>query len=375
MANPEGVMIQEGKTNPVEAKPTLADLADAGLNDSEIKMAEEQKLVQSSEPDDKTKPQDDQVQEPKEEPKEPDISKRADVQEAFSDPEKEAELIENFNKNEKGLYWKMKKENARRQAAESERDHVLLKLKVAEEKTARLEAEAQASKTQPKKAADSEEPKVDVFGNPLPAEPDADKPVTKKDLEAMQKADAVKRDKEIADQSEKQARAEKLTSILNAQEADAKARYEDFEPAVQLAVELMKNAQNLDTVFPDARTQSRARKLLTDFFYATANADKFKDGDYNAADVAYELGKLHPKFGTPNGSGKSSDKNGDMDPEKAKKAIQNAGKRGSSAALGGGGGKKFVPYEEMNADQLAALSPSEFSKVPRDIRQRILAEV
>jgi hypothetical protein len=294
-----------------------------------------------------------------------------EVQDAFDDPEKESHLLSSYNKNEKGLYFKQKKERAKRQAAESERDHVLIKLTAAEERAKRLEAENIAFKSSQK----SSEPKVDVYGNPVTdgSEGDAeDKPVTRKDLEEIAKKESERKEAEDQAIRDKTARAERLTAILNSQESEARSRYEDFVPAMEHAVKILGKVQDLGEILPDKRQAARAKKLCIDFFHATANADKFGEDDYNAADIAYELGKMHPDFKTGNGS-KSVDKNVELNPESAKKAIENAGKRGSSAAVSGNGGKRFIPYDEMDAEQLANLSSEEFSRVPKSVRDAILS--
>jgi hypothetical protein len=365
---PKGVVIEEIPVAAEKTVPTLAELKDAGLSQPEIKMAERLKII---EPDKKDEPP------AKAEEKKADevVAPAPEVQDAFNDPEKEATLLETFNKNEKGLYHKMKKENFKRQAAEADRDQVALKLKVAEERAARLEAEAKTRAEAP--PAKEEAEKLDIFGNPIKEEKKADEkdaPVTKKDLEDRDKAEAEKQKKAAEAEADRRGRAEKLVIVLNAQEADAKARYSDFDHGMELAVDIMKNANGLDKIFTDKRQASRAMKLLIDFNHASANADKFKDGDYNAADIAYELGQMHPKFSQANGGGKTTDRNGDLDPEAAKKIVQNSGRRGSSASISNGGGKKFVPYEEMTAEQLAALPTDEFRRVPREIRRRIMAD-
>lgn len=378
----EGVMIAEPKAEPQETvKPTMADLAQTDLSPAEVDLAQKNNLVSDPKKVEDPKKEEPAKVEPKKEEPAPEPEKKPSqlALEAMDDPEKEAELIKDLNKTETAFYLNQKKERLKRQAAQLDRDYVATKLKGAEERAARLEEENRALKAAPKPAV-VKEPKLDVFGNPVKEEEtpdDENKPVTKKDLQEIEKEKTEKEKKAADAEIDRRARGEMLTRVLNEQEVDAKARYADFAPVMELAVKILKVAPNpseISEIFPNKREAARARKLCLDFFHATANADKFEEGDYNAADVAYELGKMHPEFGKSNGAAKSSEKNGAIEPEQAKKIAANASKRPSSAALPAGGGKRFVPYEEMNAEQLGALSQSEYAKVPADVRRRILQE-
>lgn len=363
----------------VVEKPTLAEVAEAGLAPAEIAMAQKLEIIQ---PDKKDDPKPEKKEDPKPEAKKPEQEALLEeMREAFDDPDKEKALIPTLNKREQGLFWRMKKDNHTRRAAEAEKDQVLMKLKVQEEKAKKLEEELEAAKAKAKEKPKGEkpEPKLDVFGNPVvedvPDEDDDNKPLTRKDLKDLQKANEEQRKKENQDEEEKKAEAARLLNVLNAQEAEAKTRYDDFDQTVDFTNKLIAAAagKNLDELIPDKRDQSKAIKLMKDFFIATRNADKFADGDYNAADIAHELGQMHPDYGNkPSGDGKNSNKNGGLNPDKANKVIENASRRGPSAALPSGGGKRFVPYEEMTIDQLAELPQEDFAKVPRAVRDKLL---
>lgn len=377
----KGVEVLEAPITTVEIRPTLADIAGEGLAPAEVELATKHKLVETEKNEEaKAKPDlkviKPDVKEAKAE-EQPETAEEmaADpkAQAAIIDPAKEADLLKGFDHKGKGLYWKMKSETLRRQAVETEKEHVQIKLKAAEDRAKRLEEENKVLKTTPAKPAVKAEPKLDAFGNAIeePVVDEKDKPLTKKDLEDIEakKTEAAKKEQET--QEERNARATVLVTALNAQEADAQAQYEDFDTAMTLADTIVRNAKNIASIFPDQKKQTKALMLSQAFFHATRNADKFKEGDYNAADIAYELGTMHPDY-KPNGDGKLSKSDGGIDPEKAKKVIENSGKRGSSAALPAGGGKRFVPYEEMNAETLSALSPADYAKVPKEVRQKIL---
>lgn len=374
--NKDGVMIAEAKAEPQDTAPiTLAELADTDLSPKEVELAQKHHMVEDASAGTAAAATAKDTTKVVETAPKKDDAAPLKVLEAMDDPEKEADLIKDFNKNEKGLYFKQKKERAQRQTAEVERDHLAIKLKAEQDRAARLEEENKTLKV-PKKS----EPKLDIYGNPVEEEKkddDENKPVTIKDLKEIEKEKTEKAKKEEDDNAARMERAQKLTGVLNAQEAEGEVVYgEPFKPAIVLATKILAaaNSKSLDSIFGgDKKAASRALKLCIDFQYATANADRIPEGEYNAADVAFELGKMHPEFGKPNGSGtETPKKDGAIEPEKAKRAIDNASKRGSSAALPSGGGNRFVPYEEMDAAQLAALPQTEFAKVPREIRQRIL---
>ena len=372
MPKPDGVMVAEDPKLEVVTpdKPTLADVAET-LMPAEIEMGVEQGEV--IDPDKKPEEKKPAAK------KEQDLSVRLEVSEAFDDPEKEAALLEGYNKNEKGLYHKMKAATRKRQAAESERDHTRLKLKAEAEKSARLEKELELARTKPGEKAPpaKAEPKLDIFGNPIEAEivvDDKEKPLTRKDIEEIEAEKAKKKEKEDADEKEKTERAQRIVGILNDQQAEAQVRYEGFDKELELAVEIMQAGDKLEDMFPNKRDQGKARKLIVDFVYASRNADKLSNEDYNATDIAHEMAQMHPKYGKTDGGSATPQVNGAIDTKKAEKILENAGKRGSSASLASGGAKKFVPYEEMTVEQLAALSDSEFRKVPKQVQEKFLRE-
>lgn len=114
--------------------------------------------------------------------------------------------------------------------------------------------------------------------------------------------------------------------------------------------------------------------MARDLIKATAKPEDVPDGEPNAADLAYEIGKLHPDYKAhPNGD-KSGNRDGDTKNSKLQKKLNNAGKR-SSAALSGGA-SKAVTVEEMTADDLLALPDADYKEFRRKYPQqyeRILA--
>ena len=61
-----------------------------------------------------------------------------------------------------------------------------------------------------------------------------------------------------------------------------------------------------------------------------------------------------------------------MDDEKTNKVIEHATRRMSSAAVGGGSGKRIVSADELTLKQIADLSEEEFAKLPKKVRDDVL---
>lgn len=244
------------------------------------------------------------------------------------DPEEEQELVKNYNDNEKSLYWKAKKERLKRQNAQSENEHTKIKLAAAQREIDLLK---RGSK---KDEADGEDENTE-------GEDDDARVMTVGEFKKM-----------LADQKKEQGKqnAEVQATIvrLEKQEAEFKADHPDFDEVMDLAKELM-----------DKRPSYRKMLLA-------AGADPNED----AAEVAYSIGQLNPRY-KKGGSAKES--NADTK-TKVDKAIKNADKRTSSAAVTGGGTKRIVSEDDLTVEEAAALSATQYSKLSRKTRDRLLKE-
>src|SRR3990167_7401213 len=112
---PQGIVVEEAPVAAAPEKPTLAEAAEI-FSPAEVELAVKQGSVVEPEKPEPVKKAEEKKPEAK---KTEDLSVRLEVQEAFTDPEKEKVLLKTYNKNETGLYLKMKKENFKRQAAET----------------------------------------------------------------------------------------------------------------------------------------------------------------------------------------------------------------------------------------------------------------
>lgn len=321
--------------------PTRDELREKGWSAKELDSAEKRGMIAKAEEKKEAPKAEEKVQEPevkKPEEKKPDPVRRGTpLDGVVLTPEQQKAFEDAFGVGSpvRGLYFRAKNERSARQRAEQERD--------AERKT-RMELEAKLA-AKPKEDAEIEDPE--------------DKPLTVKELKAL-------RDQEAREFEEKQKqnteRAEKVASAQVEQEEYVRAIYTDFDGTVGLAKEVM---QNLDAILPEKYQQAKALKLIRDLQIAAANADKMDLDDFNAAHIAYELGRLHPKYG------KSAEKeekpgaktdpkaNGGRTPDELERMKRNAQQRPSSASVPQGGAKRTVTAEEVTAEDLNRMSSAE----------------
>lgn len=282
-------------------------------------------------------------------------------------PEQEKILIAGLTNNGRTLYWAQKKAKLRAQKAEAD----------ALERTKELtEARAEIAelKKRPAKTATTEEDPLNLEGEEAPAADPKKKSLTMEDLERI---DAEKQAKVDEDEKKRMAHAEEIRLVLDDQQAEARERYEDFDQSLELVGDILTraNAGTLKELYPDSRQQTRiilrARTLLNAF----ANADKFGSDQFNAADMAYELGKEHPEYGKKKPDAKGTthgETDVDGNPEDARRAVNNASRRGSSATLNGGGSRR-VALDELTLEQARRLPDAQYRKLPKAIREKLLA--
>lgn len=370
------------------SKPTLAELAEAGLAPGELEMAKKQGLVEGEPDGDKGKDDHSDANktgatktdtgkakgESDGKEKEKTVNERFRVLSNGKSPEQvmadigekgelskdqESVLLASLSQNGQALYWAQKKSRQRAQKAE------------ADLATERADRQKEIDDLKAKLAA--KDPEIDpVTGEPVVPEDPKKKPLTAEDLERIE---TEKADKKKADDAKQTERAREINDALDFQQHEARDRYKDFDNVITLTGEILSahNTGKLEEMFPDARQRSRiilkARTLLS----AYANADRFGEGDFNAADLTYELGKEHPGFGKDpkNNATKTGETGADGNPEKAARVLNNASRRGSSATLTGSGSRR-VALDELTPEQAARLPTKEFNKLPAATRERLL---
>lgn len=338
--------------------PTREDLKARGFTAAELESAEKRGMVateQKKETASEAKPEEAAPEKPAQEAKpearpEPAKDHISSLKEVTLTPEQEALLHQTFPAtNGKAhpvvaMYIAAKNERSSRQRIASELE---------KEKKAREAVEAELAKIRSAKA--DPEPELDADGNPIDPKK---KPLTVEELERIRKQEAeeqAKKDDEIRQ------KGALVASALKDQEETAKLSYENYDETVKLATDLM---TNIDTLLPDAKSRNRAIMIFRDLQVAAARADELGADDLNAADLSYELGKLHPNYGKNNGHQADDPKktgpldpkaNGGLSAEAMERAERNSQRRRSSAAASNGGGKTQVLPDEVTLEQFVRL--------------------
>lgn len=358
--------------------PEVAELREAGFREEEIKAAKKHGLVKPE----GDKKNEDETEKAKKEKESAELLKKQEAEKAAKEKEQppdisallvqldkvedERQVHEILNKmgidkaKDHDFYMEARQNRRKRQTAQAERDRALLELKFQQQKAAELEKRiSDLEKGDPKKKSDEDDFVVDELTGEK-----KEKPLTRSDLEKMasEQEEAAKKDYE-----KKSERARVVMTAVNAQENEAKERYQDFDNVIDaFTTDILKNINALDKIFPDdPKTQRKVRTLARQAMMAASNADQIPEGELNAADISYEIGTLHPKFkagGTP-----EAGKNGvEADPEKVKKALEESNKSRSSAGLSGGSARRSVSVQDLTVEDVLKLSQSEFARLRKE---------
>jgi hypothetical protein len=246
--------------------------------------------------------------------------------------------------NSKGLYKKAKEEEERRKAIEGTVELGKVKDSVALARLNRI----QARLADPDGGLTIEELQG-LVGMEKHVDED-DRPLTRKDLEAIERSKQEEQNKVAENQQRIQRK------ILEA-EAYAKANISDLtDGAYQTVDEVVALAQEI------AAKKPRYLALINQAF----NSDDMSEAE--AVDVIIDIARLNKNWGT-------SKKNGEKVNPEADRAIKNADKQKTSASLVGSKGSRVVTYDELTPEDAAKLSADQWSKLPKNVRDRILNQL
>jgi hypothetical protein len=336
------IVIPEEKAVEPKVEMTADNMKEAGFSPEEIAMAEEQGQIKKpavkSEAD--IKKDEAEAKAKLEADKKPPIPKK---DEELTDEEEHEKVNALKTPNEKAMYWKQKKERKGRQEAQRERD--LLKIKNAELEKKLKEKETPA-------------PELDEFGNPIVDDPD--RLITAAELD---KRDKDKKEKEAVAKQEEQEKDKQAQAKLKNIYEQGRTKYADFDSTMKLA-----------KVVLDTNTSFKVKSKFD--AYLTALASNDDDSEEVAADIAYEIGKLHPDYkpGTSDTSVKD-DKKTETEKANLKKILANQEKPKSSAALGGsGGGNRIIAEADLTPADVAKLTQKQFDGLSKNTQDRILKE-
>lgn len=345
------VEIVEEASPKAEEKITLAEAKEGGLSSKEADMAQKHGVIPKDEP----KPESKKEPEP-EKKEEPAVEEKAEKKPT---PDA-ADLPADYNKfspNEKALYWERKKERTKRQRAEAEKELLQLRVK-------NLEKELADKKPEPKPAEKEDLNLDDLLGDaPAKAKEPKDKPLTVADLEKREKDKA---DAEENAKAETVVKAKQLKARLSEFEVEAQEKFKDFDDVADLAKEILEKGVELFDGDEDMAelAQARAEKAL----HGMVNAMKWEEGNKTPAELVYDLGRLHPKYrNRAKGASEPA-----VPPEKLERMIENAGKRSSASLPGGNGARRVVSADDLTPEEAAKLTPTQYMKLPKAARERLL---
>jgi len=351
----ESIELEVVKETPEITKPAEADVKD-DLSSEEIRMAKEHKLVTEGGEKDGEKEKSEEGEKDKQEEEKVEEKPEGKKKKGWIDLTDEEKAERNkLSKSDQGLYIKQKRETRKRQQADAQRDQALIKLKYANEQIETLK-ELRADK------ADKKEDGVDeILGD--------DKP--KENLkEVLEKHDKDKQDKD--DEANKHANA--VRQAVYEQGEEAKLEYSDFDKVTDLADKVIKNHKELFADKP--KLMAKAGRLYKEFVVAASNALD-PNQEETAADIAYELGQLHPDYkngGDTEKKEKKEDTETKGESEKLDRMVENANKKVSSASVAGGGGSRKIAHSDLTLADVANMSTAKFNTLPREVRERILKE-
>lgn len=336
--------------------PTRDELKSQGWSHEELEKAEKRGMIHKEEKEKKNpKPEKQELEQEKkgEEVKQEEQKPKSTLPDfTFKTPEQEKVFLEAFGQGtpQRAMYLRMKSERRDRQKAQEERDRIKLENQVLKDRLDSIESKQT-------KKVEVEEGAIDPDDQPLT-------PRMMREMEEKREKERQKKDEELRSQGSKVALA------LQEQEEFARSNNPDYDETVGLAKEVI---TNLDEIITDAKTQRKILKLWQDLQYTSANADKLSVDDYNAADISYEIGKLHPNWGkTKNGhsadDGKPKDPkaNGSLTPEQMKRIETNTQRRASSASLSGGNGRRTVAVEDLTVADILKMSREQRDKLRKE---------
>lgn len=261
--------------------------------------------------------------------------------------------IKNHYHNSKGLYKRVKEEEEKRKKIEDSNGFEKIQDYVAKAKIERLRKRIIEAKGDPElKGLTVEEIEDLIEVSESKKEDDSDRPLTRKDLEEIDR----RRQEEYNEKNKKDIeRQEEIAQKINYVEKYGKdnisaltdGKYKNFDEVVSLSVEIMK-------------AKPRYAKQLNEAINGDADEKEI-------IDIIIDIAKLNKNWNNPANAGK--------DKEDINKMASNAKKQQTSAAISSGRSGRVVNFEDLTPEDAARLDRDQWDKIPRDIRRKILMSV
>jgi protein tyrosine phosphatase (PTP) superfamily phosphohydrolase (DUF442 family) len=403
----KGIELNDEKDNAGNEPEVLTEqqVKDAELTPEEVELAKQTGMIKQDKPEGQP-PQEKKAQEkqpaaapaqnkPEEEkaivPKPLNIEERKKVAEVASldlNEEEEKELLKDYNQNEKGLYYKMKREYKKRQVAVAELAEVRARAELAEAKLKAFEDMRQEPAAPTQQADDDINDEDILTGAEVKERLKKIKDRGTNAAAASQPNGTDAGQPQNIDEQRRRQQAELIQRNLLAQETVAKAKYEDFDDACrnanviikavslsfsQRATERIDGEGILEEMFGGDRTQIlQAKKLSKSFAESFLNGGTNEFGE-TSADIAYQIGKLRDGFqaGEPEIVPQNGSAARKIGTEKVERIINNAGKQKNPENLGAAG-RRFVPYGDITPEDVAKMTTEEWAALPQAVKDRLL---
>ena len=355
MSEENQVIIPE---EPVKEESVSIDNQLDGLTDEERQMAEKHDLLKKEEKDQDDQKKDESKKEDQDEKKEK--QPKTLQEEDYDTFDKVHDLYEN-NKdafyslprsiknqyhNAKGLFKRVKEEEAKRKQLEDDGGYNKLQDSIAKAKIERLAKRIQEAKIDPENKGLTVEELEQLIDMQQKQEDDGNRPLTVKDLEALKQKEAEEQKKT---QKQEQERQERVAEKIKETEIYAKTKissltdgkYEKFEEVVALAHDV-------------AKTKPRFAKQIADVLNG-------EDPIEDVVDTVISIAKINPNYGKTMT---------DVD-----RIEKNAAKTKTSANITGGKGGRVVSYDDLTPEDAARLTKDQYEKLPREVRRRLLMQI
>lgn len=294
------------------------------------------------------------------------IEKVDNKKKSFEDMEKNENTIGEYTKNEQALYFKWKSDKKARQEAQAERD-----LKIVQEKVLRTEldkAREEGNLTVGKLNAinkllngDPEDITIEAIQEILAKSPakkeieDKNKPVTKADLEQIEK-DKLERARVEAESNKN------FVTRMNTLEEYGKTKFEDYDEVIASAKEVLDGKAELPEVIDRADIARRLVEKINDP----------KNDEDDISDFVLGIAKLNPNYGKKKVESGKSEGSKKVSSEDIDKIVKNAAKGASSATVNGGNARRVVSHDNLTIEDAAKLTPEQYMKLPKEVRTRLL---
>lgn len=285
-------------------------------------------------------------------------------------PEQEKEHVTKWNSNERAMYFERKKERSKRQSAQAERDFERAKRISLERENEQLRKSAELKKEEGSQDESADIDRLlDVEDKKKPEIKKDEKPLTEKDLEEREA-------KKKHDETEEKAKARVINSKLDEMELEAKSKYEDLDPTLNLATDLFKKAESkeLGKIFKDKAQVDLVIGKMKE--WAEASLNILSDNAVNLTELAYEIGQLHPNYknSEEKGAEKETDKGEQLSDDKLRKLEESGRKQKTSASISGAGGRVDEFDEELSYQQLKSMKQDDWKNLPQKIRDKALGK-